>query len=176
MRNGKVPAPMEQYRHFKGKLYQVLALAKDAGTNEDVVVYQGLYPPFAVWTRPLREFTEELDPGRYPRAGQRYRFERIDGGAAGQEAGEESAVSRTEESGNMRIDPQVEAFLDARTVEEKLGVLASLRTGVTDAMIDTMAIAAGVEIGPGEVQDRLRDLKECLMTKARYEQHRGNRL
>ncbi len=176
MRNDKVPAPMEQYRHFKGKLYQVLALAKDAGTNEDVVVYQGLYPPFEVWTRPLKEFTEELDPGRYPRAGQRCRFERIDGGAAGEEAGKESEDPGTEESGNMRIDPQVEAFLDARTVEEKLGVLASLRTGVTDAMIDTMAIAAGVEIGPGEVPDRLRDLKECLMTKARYEQHRGNRL
>ena len=43
---------------------------------------------------------------------------------------------------------------------------------MTDEIIDTMAIAAGVEVAQGDVQSRLFDLKECLKTIERYEQTR----
>ena len=33
----------EYYRHFKGGQYQVTAIARDADTEEKVVVYQALY-------------------------------------------------------------------------------------------------------------------------------------
>lgn len=62
------------YRHFKGKLYQVLNLATDSETGEKVVVYQALYGTFEVYVRAYSSFTEMLDRNKYPNAAQLYRF------------------------------------------------------------------------------------------------------
>lgn len=71
------PKAFEIYRHFKGNLYQVMALAEEEGTGNMLVVYQGLYAPFKVYARPLSAFVERLDPVKYPDAAQEYRFERV---------------------------------------------------------------------------------------------------
>lgn len=71
------PKAFEIYRHFKGNLYQVMALAEEEGTGNMLVVYQGLYAPFKIYARPLSAFVERLDPVKYPDAAQEYRFERV---------------------------------------------------------------------------------------------------
>ncbi len=78
-------------------------------------------------------------------------------------AGEEEVV----------LDPLLEAFLDARTTEEKLTALDEMRGRVTDEMIDTMALACGVEVGPGATVSRYEDLRDCLVTIEKYELERG---
>ncbi len=45
-----------KYRHFKGKEYLVLHVAKDSETLEDLVVYQALYGEHGIWVRPLDMF------------------------------------------------------------------------------------------------------------------------
>lgn len=67
----------EFYKHFKGQLYQVRALAENSGDNTPMVVYQAMYAPFKIWVRPLSTFLEKLDKEKYPDAAQEYRFERI---------------------------------------------------------------------------------------------------
>lgn len=63
-----------KYRHFKGKEYAVLALAKDSETEEQVVVYKQLYDSGDIWVRPAKMFTEDVEvDGRKVR-----RFEYID--------------------------------------------------------------------------------------------------
>lgn len=51
------------YRHYKGKLYTVLTLAKDSETLTDMVVYRCLYTSkiSQVWVRPVSMFLEEID-------------------------------------------------------------------------------------------------------------------
>ncbi len=45
------------YKHYKGKLYKVIALAKHSETLEDMVVYSAQYAgefPFGqIWVRPV---------------------------------------------------------------------------------------------------------------------------
>lgn len=67
----------EFYKHFKGQLYQVRALAENSEDNTPMVVYQAMYAPFKIWVRPLSMFLEKLDKEKYPDAAQEYRFERI---------------------------------------------------------------------------------------------------
>lgn len=67
----------EFYKHFKGQLYQVRALAENSEDNTPMVVYQAMYAPFKIWVRPLSTFLEKLDKEKYPDAAQEYRFERI---------------------------------------------------------------------------------------------------
>ena len=47
-----------KYRHYKGKEYEVLGIAKHSETLEDVVVYRALYGKQQLWVRPLKMFME----------------------------------------------------------------------------------------------------------------------
>ena len=49
-----------RYRHFKGKEYEVITVAKDSETLEDMVVYRALYGEYGYWVRPLTMFCETV--------------------------------------------------------------------------------------------------------------------
>ncbi len=73
----KKPVSGEFYQHFKGKLYQVKMLAKDSGTQREIVVYQALYAPYDCWTQDLEEFMAPVDKEKYPEEMQKYRFRQV---------------------------------------------------------------------------------------------------
>lgn len=65
-----------KYKHFKGGEYEIIALAKDSETQEEVMVYKALYGEGQTWTRPLKMFAEEVNRPEIPYNGPR--FVRID--------------------------------------------------------------------------------------------------
>ncbi|WP_044915331.1 DUF1653 domain-containing protein [Butyrivibrio sp. WCE2006] len=187
------PKPQELYRHFKGGKYQVITIARDADTGEEQVVYQALYGDFTVYCRPLKEFVSEVDKEKYPNADQRMRFElftpdekkaadeskrhfEIPEGLGIGEKKEETKpnsdyMNRTieEEAEDFGMNPLVVRFLDAGSSTERLEVLNLIRPVVTNDMIDIMAMAIDTEI-PGDDPDvRCGELRECLLTKQRFE-------
>lgn len=48
------------YRHFKGKEYRVILMARNSETEEEMVVYQALYGEFGYWVRPLSMWNETV--------------------------------------------------------------------------------------------------------------------
>ena len=64
-----------RYRHYKGKEYEVIGVAKHSETEEDLVVYRALYGEFGLWVRPAKMFREKIEiEGKLV-----FRFEWIDG-------------------------------------------------------------------------------------------------
>lgn len=51
----------EYYRHFKGKVYRLVSIAKDSETLDKVVVYQAMYENGDTWVRPYDEFFGKVD-------------------------------------------------------------------------------------------------------------------
>ena len=63
-----------KYRHFKGKFYEVIGVARHSETLEELVVYRALYDSEefgknALWVRPKKMFMEKVtvDGKKIPR-------------------------------------------------------------------------------------------------------------
>ena len=50
-----------RYRHYKGKDYEVLYLARHSETEEQMVVYRALYGDFGIWVRPASMWSEFVE-------------------------------------------------------------------------------------------------------------------
>ncbi len=57
-----------RYRHFKGKEYEVIGVAKHSETLEETVVYRQLYGEHGLWVRPASMWEETVE-----RDGKTYR-------------------------------------------------------------------------------------------------------
>lgn len=179
-----IPRPREIYKHFKGNLYQITAVAQHTEMDELLVVYQALYDDFKTYARPLEMFLSEVDREKYPDVRQKYRFELQSENADRQrerEANAESAsnaaaahspASDGEPEEQLDLDPQVLEFLDANTYEQRLNILAGLHHRITDDMITTMAVACDIEVPDGETEVRYASLKSCLQMLEKYECNR----
>ena len=66
--------PGKKYKHFKGTIHEVLAIAKHTETLEDLVIYTH---DDQIWARPYDMFAGEVDHEKYPDVKQKYRFEEI---------------------------------------------------------------------------------------------------
>ena len=201
------PKPLDKYRHFKGKCYQVLCIAENSETSNKEVIYQALYAPYKIYARDLDMFMSKVDKEKYPDAGQEYRFELLDDEGfvverkdvdavaeavaeveAKIEAGIENGIE--EESQQVEtvapaeetpaapvempaINPILEKFLDADTVDQKLEILNDEKDNLTPEILTPIELSIGMEPQEGEAVQRYREIKNYLYIKQKYErQHR----
>ena len=139
------------YRHFKGNLYEVKAIATHSETGEKMVVYQALYGDNDTYVRPYESFVSRVDRTKYPEADQEYRFE-------------EQKPQETPD-----IDPFVLQFLETEDFEEKFTILTGMHHRITKDDIAVMAMSLDVTIDDSELEDMYRQLKTCVDTRRRFE-------
>ena len=70
--------PGDIVRHFKGNEYEILCIALDSETQEELVVYRALYGEGRIWVRKKEMFLSPVDREKYPDARQAYRFELVE--------------------------------------------------------------------------------------------------
>ena len=54
-----------KYKHFKGREYEVVGMAKHSETLEEFVVYKALYDEGQIWIRPKNMFLEIVEKDGY---------------------------------------------------------------------------------------------------------------
>lgn len=140
------PRPGEFYRHFKNKLYQIVAVATHSESKEQLVIYQALYGDFGVYARPLDMFLSEVDREKYPEIEQKYRFEKVENiSEASKQITDRNSeinietINKTlkeeseDESKNFFID-----FLDADDYYTKKKILLANKENITDKQLDAI--------------------------------------
>ena len=177
------------YRHFKGGLYQVAAIATHTETGEKLVVYQALYGDYGVYARPYEMFISEVDRAKYPDAGQTYRFELVEPGKKQPESvsrPEQPAEQKTEQETPKEskaeqkpedleaggVNPILLEFLDADTLEQKLHILTVYRNKMDESLLNSIAISLDLVVEKKGLQEMYDEIINCLSMMKHFECNR----
>ena len=178
----KTPVPGEFYRHFKNKLYQIIAVATHSETGEEMVVYQALYGDFKVWVRPLSMFLEEVDREKYPDAAQKYRFERVrlvkpkDAGQSGTKSDLENTVG-PEPGQEQPVNRELLDFFDAmdeKNYDRMLECLTKLQPHATQKEMDDICMVLDIHppVGCNDVGSQIMFIKRHLAMIRKFDGER----
>lgn len=181
----------EIYRHFKNRLYQIVAVATHSETKEKYVVCQALYGTFETYIRPYDMFMSEVDRVKYPDVKAKYRFEKVepeeltdsvDVPVANCEVIVDTPVGKCEASkvceiqteeelivDGVRVNPLLMKFFDCDSSAEQIEYLSSIRNKVDDKLVTDIAVALDITVNDGDVDEKLSSIITCLKTKARFE-------
>ena len=186
------------YRHFKGGLYQVMAIATHSETKEKMVVYQALYGDYGIYVRPYDMFASEVDHEKYPQVKQVYRFTQVhpeemeeesdkvevpdltleldESMEPGQSAVEEEPKKMSEDQPAQDkqdvsggINPILLEFLDADTLEEKMHIMTFYRNQMDEALLNSIAISLDLVVDKKGLQETYDEIMNCLSMMKHFE-------
>ena len=189
------------YRHFKDRLYQIVAVAEHSETGERMIVYQALYGDYRVYVRPYEMFVSEVDREKYPEVTQKYRFELVEptekeqtvrAESGLQKSDSEQAASKQNKAEKPETEPAAEAsptagktpsedggvhpllleFLDAETLEEKLHIMIFGRNQMDDNLLNNIAISLDLVVDEKSTQEKYDEILNCLSMMEKFECNR----
>ena len=199
--NRQTPVAGQIYKHFKGNLYKVLAVAVHTESEEKLVVYQSVDNPDRVFARPLEMFMSDIDRFRYPLIRAKYRFTLVsepEEETNGEETKEEETKEETlnedtkeedvkdeeteeqsdddsavyKDNGELVIDPYVEGVLDEKEFSKKIEFFEMLRGKCTEDMLTTIAISLDIQLQEGSIEDKYSQILRTLKMHEKYETSR----
>ena len=181
----------ERYRHYKGNLYQIVTVAMHTETEEEMVVYQALYGDYKVFVRPFKMFFETVkntDGNMVPRFAKERGCTGADSTACKVvakadvfneqpkvKAEVKSVEIKTEKENTAEmstaegVNPLLIEFLDAESSVERLEVLHRMRKSIDHKTISDIAAALDIVIEEKDMDERIRELENCLQTRERFE-------
>ena len=175
----QLPKNGEFYRHFKNKLYQIIAVAKHSETGEQLVIYQALYGDFGVYARTLEMFMSEVDHEKYPDVTQKYRFERVEmaespaGEPAGKTDHDPTAASVDEPGSEQELSPLLLPFVEADSIDRQLELLMAMTGKIGQRELDILYVALDLPQRGGSVEEQIHAIRQYLEMQKRFD---GGRL
>ncbi|MCI8853055.1 MAG: DUF1653 domain-containing protein [Lachnospiraceae bacterium] len=145
----------EYYRHFKDRLYQIVAVGTHSETGEKMVVYEAQYGDGGIWIRPYDMFVSEVDREKYPDVQQKYRFEKVE--------------APTE------VNPMLVRFLDAESYRDKLELFQCWEGYADDQLLESIAASLDITLSAGNTKEKYRQIVSCLKTMEHFEVDRFRR-
>ena len=194
--NRQTPVAGQIYKHFKGNLYKVLAVAVHTESEEKLVVYQSVENPDRVFARPLEMFMSDIDRFRYPLIRAKYRFtlvsepeeetkeeetkeETLNEDTKGEDVKDEETEEQSDDdsavykdNGELVIDPYVEGVLDEKEFSKKIEFFEMLRGKCTEDMLTTIAISLDIQLQEGSIEDKYSQILRTLKMHEKYETSR----
>lgn len=158
------------YRHFKDRLYQIIAVAVHSETGEKMVVYQALYGDYKVYVRPYEMFLSEVDHEKYPDVQQKYRFELVEFPKEESPKEESSREAEMQEYGE--VNPILLEFLDAETIEEKMHIMSYRQKQMDESLLTSIAISLDLVVEKKSIQEKYMEIMNCLSMKKHFERTR----
>ncbi len=161
----ELPRPGQVYRHFKGNIYRIITLASHSETGEMLVIYKRDDTEEKAYARPLDMFMSEVDRKKYPDVREKYRFTLCD-----EDVLTELGIVGDDAEGSG-LDPMLEAFLDARTISEKVEIFYDMRKVADDEMLGYVASSLEIEVS-GDPDEKYSEILRALKAKEKYESNR----
>lgn len=160
------------YRHFKNKLYQIIAVAEHSENGEKMVVYQALYGDFRIYVRPYEMFVSETDHEKYPEVTQKYRFELISFPESGNTVKSKENCAETDSVPEGIINQDLLDFLELETYQEKLEMFRELGKKMDDHLLDSIAASLDIVVEEAPLAQRYQEVLGCLETMEHFECNR----
>lgn len=178
------------YVNQSGKIVQLMAVARQEGSAQELAIYQEMHAPFTVWAKSLSAFeatyhkmAEVLEEKRAPQE----RTVEASGEnvpAGGTDVSEEELRMALEKgqpekylSGRITETEIARRgmlqILDAESFREKRQLLVGLRPYIDKLLLHNIAAALDVVLEEGTLDDQFESLLHCVDAHARYE---GGRL
>lgn len=178
----------EFYRHFKNKLYQIVAVATHSETGEPMVVYQALYGDYRVYVRPYEMFVSEVDHEKYPEVTQKYRFERVEPAAGGETGGAPEygrgafagvsgapVAGQGAEQASAAPNPHLLRFLDEDIYEVQMECLNYLEKSASQADLDSIYVVLDMKPVGGTIEEQVHGIRHYLSTQHHFDGFRLRR-
>lgn len=170
------PVPGEFYQNTDGDLYQIRTLAIHSETEEKMVVYQKMCPPFQICVSSLSDFWKKIESEKYS--------EMLQDGKKIQKV-DDTQLIRALESGQPerylagKITEKEIAergfmeILDAPTFHEKRQLMIGLKQYLDKRLLNNIAVSLDIVLEEGELEEQYESVLHCIETMERYE---GGRL
>lgn len=184
------------YVNQSGKIVQLMAVARQEGSAQELAIYQEMHAPFTVWAKSLSAFeatyhkmAEVLEEKHAPQervveASENQRAQGENVPAGGADVSEEELRMALEKgqpekylSGRITETEIARRgmlqILDAESFREKRQLLVGLRPYIDKLLLHNIAAALDVVLEEGTLDDQFESLLHCVDAHARYE---GGRL
>lgn len=148
------PKEGEYYKHFKGNIYQILAIAKHSETMEELVIYKDINGEQQVYARPLDMFVSKVDKLKYPLEKQVYRFEKL----------EEEPQEEASDKQALLLE-----FLDLDTPTQKIRFLQCRKNELTEDFLSMAAQCLEFAETKTNFEERYYDIMHYLRTVEKFE-------
>ncbi len=162
----ETPKAGQIYRHFKGNIYRIVAIAEHSETGELLVIYKRDDSQDLTYARPLDMFLSEVDKKKYPDVRDKYRFTLCSDDVLNDlESGQLSAPDASS------IDPTLESFLDAKSISDKIDIFYDMKKIMDDEMLGYVAASLDLEVS-GDLEEKYSEILRALKARDKYESNR----